>query len=260
MGHRPAVLSRGYARPRRVDGAVVVSTGSKVLAAYDTSGDEPLMLARQLPGCAVAVCPDRYLAGSVAERRLGSTVHILDDGFQHLQLARELDIVIVRRADLDERVIPLGRLREPLAAIAAADAVVVDARDSLEEAVASLGARGVFTMARQIAPPRPEPAFAFAGIGRPGEFFEDLRARGWKLVGSRPFPDHHRYSRGDLGEVVERARAAGAQLLVTTEKDAVRLEGLAAALPIHVAALTLSIAPADAFAAMLRQAAGEPPR
>ena len=84
----------------------------RVLEPVERSGDEPQMLARALPGMPVLVSPDRYLAGRLAERRFGCTVHLLDDGFQHLQLARTIDLLLVSPGDLDERVLPSGRLRE----------------------------------------------------------------------------------------------------------------------------------------------------
>src|SRR5204863_6685133 len=94
-GERPAILSRGYARADRADGVVVVSDGDHLQADVARGGDEPFMLARQLPGVAVLVAEDRALAGRLAERAFGVTVHLLDDGFQHLQLARDADIVLV---------------------------------------------------------------------------------------------------------------------------------------------------------------------
>ncbi len=255
-GHVPAILSRGYARPRPLDGAVVVSDGARVLATCDTAGDEPLMLARQLPGCVVVVAPDRYLAGSLAERRLGCTVHVLDDGFQHLQLARSLDLVVVTGRDLHDRVMPAGRLREPLDAVRVADAVVVD-DDGIEEAVTAAGARRVFRMSRRLAGRRVEPAFAFAGIGRPAAFFEALVREGWSVVGSRAFADHHRYSPADVAALVADAGRAGARLLVTTEKDAVRLEGATPELPVVAVPLLVTVEPAREFAAWIGRTGAE---
>jgi tetraacyldisaccharide 4'-kinase len=254
MRHKPAVLSRGYARPRQTDGAVVVSDGTRVLADYEIAGDEPLMLARQLPGCAVIVCPDRFLAGAVAERRLACTVHVLDDGFQHLQLNRALDIVVVRRRDLEDRVMPFGRLREPLSAIATAHAAVVDADEHIAETVARLGAPRVFSMSRRLGDAGRDPAFAFAGIGQPQEFFGSLRAAGWSVVGSVAFADHHRYSASDLARLGDRARSAGARVLVTTEKDAARLSAVDLGLPLIAVSLTVTVTPADDFAALLAHA------
>ena len=123
---RPAVLSRGYRRPAPVDGVVVVRDASAVRAGLDRAGDEPVMLAHALEGVAVLVCPDRYLAGRLAETRLGSTVHVLDDGFQHLSLDRDVDLLIVSTEDLgDPRVLPAGRLRERIGAARVADALLV---------------------------------------------------------------------------------------------------------------------------------------
>ena len=126
MGERPAVLSRGYARRRPVDGVVVVSDGVHVRADLDRSGDEPLMLAKSIPGVAVLVGQDRYLAGRLAEERLGVTVHVLDDGFQHLPLARDTDLVLVTPEDVrDGRTLPAGRLRESLETARQAHALLV---------------------------------------------------------------------------------------------------------------------------------------
>jgi tetraacyldisaccharide 4'-kinase len=266
MGQKPAILSRGYARPRPVDGAVVVSDGERVLADYDVAGDEPLMLARQLPGCAVVVCPDRYVAGSLAERRLGCSVHILDDGFQHLQLARALDIVILRRDDFGQRVMPLGRLREPLEAVRSAGAVVVRAEEAsdggMDDAARGLGVRRVFRMSAEIGPALAEPAFAFAGIGRPGEFFDALRSGGWTVAGARPFADHYRYSAADLRRLAEAACGAGARVLVTTEKDAARLKHGAALPDVRIVAVPMRVRvePAPEFAVLLEQACFGSPR
>jgi tetraacyldisaccharide 4'-kinase len=260
LGYRPSVLSRGYARPRPLDGAVVVSDGARILATYDTAGDEPLMLARQLPGCIVVVAPDRYLAGTFAERRLGCTVHVLDDGFQHLQLARTLDILVVTRRDLEDRVMPRGRLREPLDAMHAADAVVVPAEEDLEDAVRAAGATRVFRMSRRLAEGRQEAVFAFAGIGRPAAFFDDLAREGWSVVGSRAFADHHRYSATEVSTLSDEARRAGATLLVTTEKDAARLEGVRPEMPIAAVPLAVTVEPAQQFAAWLDAACSEPRR
>ena len=236
MGERPAILSRGYGRRRVDDGVVVVRDPDGIRADLDRSGDEPLMLARQLPGVSVLASSDRYLAGCLAERHLGATVHVLDDGFQHLQLDRDVDLVIVAGEDLeaDARTLPGGRLREPPDTLLAADAVLAaDAR------VFALGPQPrnapfeIFSMRRTMgtvqfgAPLEGSgPAarsFAFAGIARPQDFFEGLRAAGHDLAGTRGFRDHHRYSRGDLDRVVRAARAAGAARLLTTEKDFVRL-------------------------------------
>jgi tetraacyldisaccharide 4'-kinase len=193
-------------------------------------------------------------------------VHILDDGFQHLQLARSLDIVVVSASDLSDRVVPGGRLREPLDALQAADAAVI-ADESIEHEVRRAGADRVFRMIRRLDEPRalapwgaPVPgtdvrAAAFAGIGRPDAFFDALERAGWQLVSRTPFPDHHRYSRRDLDRLAREAGRLDATLLLTTEKDAVRIERLEPpAVPLAWVPLHVSVEPADRFGDLLRQA------
>ena len=114
-GERPAVLTRGYARVRPKAGVTIVSDGTRVLEDVAASGDEPFMLARALPGVPVLVGADRFASGLLAESQLGVTVHLLDDGFQHVCLARDIDLLLVDEADLNDHVLPAGRLREPLA-------------------------------------------------------------------------------------------------------------------------------------------------
>lgn len=266
-GHRPAVLSRGYARPRPLEGAVVVSDGERVLEPYAVAGDEPLMLARQLPGCAVVVGADRYLAGAIAERCLGCTVHVLDDGFQHLRLARTLDIVVVSERDLTDRPLPTGRLREPLSALGAADAAIVSGSDGLEHEVRRLGVPVVFRMLRRSGEPRlvhpwgqdcelAPKVLAFAGIARADAFFDELEQAGWRVVARTPFADHHRYSERDLARLSFEAEREGAGMLITTEKDAIRLEELRRPqLPIAWVPLVVSVEPAGGFADLLCRAA-----
>jgi tetraacyldisaccharide 4'-kinase len=125
-GERPSILSRGYKRREPLPGVVVVSAGREVTTALAHAGDEPLMLARALPGAVVCVAEDRYLAGVLAERRLGATVHILDDGFQHHALARDLDVLVTALGEIPNgHVLPRGRLREPADAAARAHVLVV---------------------------------------------------------------------------------------------------------------------------------------
>jgi tetraacyldisaccharide 4'-kinase len=225
MGERPAILSRGYARRRPEDGVVIVRDPEGIRADLDRSGDEPLMLARQVPGASVLVCADRYLAGRVAEHHLAATVHVLDDGFQHLQLERDIDILIIGREDVNRPVtLPLGRLREPLDTMVAADAILT-ADDVVAQSTAS--DIPMFGTRRMLGRPQGvdsgQAVFAIAGIASPAGFFADLRAAGWTLAGTRAFDDHHRYSRREVRRVMDEARAAGAAAILTTEKDFVRL-------------------------------------
>jgi tetraacyldisaccharide 4'-kinase len=226
-GERPVILSRGYRRPAASSGVTIVSNGSQVLATFETAGDEPLMLARTLAGVPVLVGADRYQSGRLAEERFGATVHLLDDGFQHLQLARDVNLLLVDVDDLADRVLPAGWLREPLSAAAAADAVIVNSERP--EAVANVAGRlqvaDAFQIRRSLAgTPLSETVVAIAGIARPERFFNDLAAAGWKLGATMRFADHHVYSATDVDRIVAAARDAGASTVVTTEKDAVRFE------------------------------------
>ena len=224
MGERPAILSRGYGRTRPEDGVVVVRDPEGVRSDLARAGDEPLMLARALDGASVLVSPDRYLAGTLAEHAFGATVHVLDDGFQHLQLDRDIDIVLIGRDDVAKPVtLPYGRLREPLDTLIAADAVLA-ADDDVD--VTAVGVDlPFFRTRRSIRLPEIDgrAIFAVAGIASPERFFADVRELGCAIAGTRAFTDHHSYSRRDVAGMAEAARRAGAQVIVTTEKDYVRM-------------------------------------
>ena len=266
-GERPAILSRGYGRVRAADGVVVVGDGHAVLAPTPQSGDEPQMLARSLQGVPVLVSPDRYLAGRLAEQTCGCTVHLLDDGFQHVQLARDVNLLVLSRVDLDERLLPWGRLREPIEAAAAADGLLVS---GTEEEASTVAARLRITPVFRVTSRYDEPRFigghggpadcgrrvvAVAGIARPERFFAALRAQGWDVAREIVFRDHHWFSRRDLA-AIERAALDEAGLVMTTEKDAMRLDGSAVAssavgwafLPQHV-----DIEPPLSFASWIRE-------
>jgi tetraacyldisaccharide 4'-kinase len=179
----------------------------------------------------VLVCPDRYLAGCLAEHHLGATIHVLDDGFQHLQLERDIDILIIGRDDVSNPVtLPGGRLREPLDTFVVADAIVA-ADDDVEVDAGELGIP-MFRAVRAIEAPtgfggcgidRSAHVAAVAGIASPQRFFDDLRDAGYRVAETLAFPDHHPYSAADVRRIFDRAAAAGADAVVTTEKDFVRL-------------------------------------
>ncbi|HLG55119.1 MAG TPA: tetraacyldisaccharide 4'-kinase [Vicinamibacterales bacterium] len=263
MGEKPAVLSRGYARRQPADGVVVVSDRDRVLEPVERSGDEPLMLARALPGVPVLVSPDRYLAGRIAERRFDCTVILLDDGFQHLTLARTIDVLLVSPSDLTERVLPSGRLREGLDAARSADAVLVSGtRQDAARVSEALGVARSFTLVSRFAPLRPlhhgdaapiagngTRVVAVAGIARPERFFSALRDQGWDVAREISFPDHHWFTPRDLASVQDVVSHVRADLVVTTEKDAVRVGERPrwAVLPMQVV-----IEPEDEFREWLR--------
>lgn len=260
-GERPAILTRGYARRRAADGVTVVSDGSGVLVGVDLAGDEPLMLARRLPGAIVLVGANRYLSGRLAEERLGATVHVLDDGFQHLALVRDVDLLLASEDDLGDQPLPVGRLREPLTAASAADAALVDAgyAAAAERVARGLGISTAFRITRTLAAPRTlagetvvvpteSRVFAVAGIARPERFFSDIASAGWQLVGTMAFRDHHYFTTRDMARIGRSARSAAAAIVLITEKDAVRMmEFDLGDLPIAFVPLTTGVEPADRF-------------
>jgi len=207
------------------------------------------------------------VSGMVAENRLGATVHILDDGFQHFSLARNVDLIATSEDDLTDLPLPAGRLRETLASASTADAALVDAGylPAAERVGRALGITTVFRVTRALEPPRmvntgetvvvpaSSRVFAVAGIARPARFFSDLTASGWDVVGTLAFRDHHRFSRGDLIRIEREARKSAAAIILTTAKDAVRLPpDYLRDLPVALVPLTASIEPAADFTAWLR--------
>jgi tetraacyldisaccharide 4'-kinase len=237
-----AILSRGYGGSFAGD-ALVVSDGGTPGAEAAVAGDEPVMLARRLPGVVVAVGPRRDVVGRAVEERFGPRVHVLDDGFQHLRLHRDLDLVCLRAHDLDDVPLPAGALRERASAAARADALLVWD----DPAPSGLFPDRVFRVHRRLAgfvdrdggaagaPRRP---FLVAGIAHPERLEADVRSLGGDVAGRAFFADHHRFSAADVTRVEAEARAAGADAIVTTEKDLPRLP--AAGLPVRA----LRIAPA----------------
>jgi tetraacyldisaccharide 4'-kinase len=284
-GERPVILTRGYGRREVTEGVLVVGDGERVLEPVSRSGDEPQLLARTLSGVPVLVSADRYIAGLFAERHFGVTVSILDDGFQHLQLERNVDLLLVSPADLEDRVLASGRLREPLTAAQFADAVLVPGTDEdVAQVAAALGHHNAYRIVPRYGPlwrVRKDPPYtaecesvgqvladppyiaeresvgqvlsdppgrvvAFAGIARPERFFNALRSLGYDVARELTFRDHHWYTARDRETIQSAARETNASLIVTTEKDAVRCDFDVAVLP-----MTVSIEPAADFESWL---------
>lgn len=239
-GQQVAILSRGYGGTSTVP--LLVSDGASVLAAADVAGDEPVLLGRSLPGVIVAVGRRRIDAGRLVEARFGRCVHVLDDGFQHLGLARDLDLVAIEAEDLTGRPMPAGVLRERPAALARADFVLLSARNgealppgldparTLRWHRRSLG----FFSTGGLARPMPPRAFVVSAIAAPDRVAADLSGLGCRVVGQALFRDHHRFTAGELESAAAAAHAAGADAVVTTEKDAVRLAWTATGPPLVV--------------------------
>ena len=212
------VLSRGYRRKTR--GALSVKTNGSP----EEYGDEPLLIARRL-GCPVIVGEDRYAAGQYAEQAYGAqanAAHLLDDGFQHRGLHRDFDIVLVNREDLEDTLLPVGRLREPLSALRRADAVVVDPEFPIHELPE--GNFQVWRVERKIeVPSLNNPVIAFCGIARPQRFFSELRKSGLDVREEIAFRDHYRYSIKDVDRLASLQKRIKESSLVTTEKDSINL-------------------------------------
>jgi tetraacyldisaccharide 4'-kinase len=233
------VLSRGYGRSsdavERVDPA----------GDAERFGDEPLLIA-QSADVPVYVGASRYAASVLAEGdRAGAGVHLLDDGFQHRKLARAVDIVVIHCSDLEETLLPAGRLREPVDALKRAAVLVLREEDADVEL--ELKRRGIektiWWIKRSILlPEKPGKVVAFCGIARPDEFFRLLQMPDVEVISQEAFRDHHRYDQTDMQQLIHLAHAQGANAFLTTEKDFVRLspaqkELLASVAPLNVAKL-----------------------
>jgi len=238
-GKNVAILSRGY-------------RGS-----HGTSDEVELLKHRLGEGVKFGVGADRYLSGRRLETTQNVDVFILDDGFQHLQLCRDLDIVMLdgSRKLRDEWLLPAGSLREPISACRRADILIVsrkferptiEARDAQSFSIFYAQTRllgfcqlGAHQRERYLSEIGAGPFFAFCGIGNPAGFFADLTRWHVPVAGRRPFRDHHRYSTRDAQRLENEARSLGATALVTTEKDAQNLFLRAFRMPIWVAVIDL---------------------
>jgi tetraacyldisaccharide 4'-kinase len=275
-GRHPAVVSRGYGRRSR--GVVVVSEGSGPLVGPDEGGDEPVAIARRVAGVAVVVGERRVEAARVAIDG-GADLVLLDDGFQHLGLQRDVDLLLLDAADPfgGGALPPSGRLREPLSALARADAVVFTRLDSPEpprSAVAELAARnpGVPIFTARIRPgglwdEAGSPVatsrlsarrfVAVCGIANPRSFVRSISELDLAAEELLVFPDHHRYRRRDLERIRRAADRTGSSWILTTEKDAVKLDG-GTFLPVVTLRLDVEIEEAGFFPFLLSRIS-EPP-
>jgi tetraacyldisaccharide 4'-kinase len=230
-GFRPVVLSRGYKRSSK--GILVVSRGDGPIATWKESGDEPFLIAKRLPGVTVVVGADRFEAGRLAEREGLGNLFILDDGFQHRGLFRDVDLVTIDPAEWaeGEKLLPRGRWRESKSAIHRAQAACVQEKSGW--AVPTLPIPtfrvrtvidGIYKGCDRVDPGslRGQGVVAFAGIAKPERFFEALESLGMTLARRVEFPDHHAFTAKEIAEISTKGANS---LLVTTEKDSVRLEG-----------------------------------
>jgi len=188
----------------------------------------------------VIVGESRYQAGQVAEQKFQPQLHILDDGFQHRSLARDFDIVLVTASDFDDRLLPSGRLREPLSSLTRADAVVLPAGLAVDPALTQ---KPIWRINRELVLPNlPAAPVVFCGIARPEQFFAQIRAAGIAPAKQVTFRDHHPYPKSDIDRLQAMRNKLGASGFLTTEKDAVNLGSLQVNLePLAVAQLKLTL-------------------
>lgn len=271
-GRKVCVLTRGYGR-ENPQSQVVVSDGQTILATPNEAGDEPYLLATNLLGSAAVICnADRISAGRYAIEAFGTECFVLDDGFQHLRLARDLDIVTIDATNPwgsgefhcnGGQLLPYGRLREPLSGLRRAGCIVLtrcdqtatENLDALENRIrAFIPGVPLFesTMRALQKPHAPDPVAAFCAVGNPDSFFSQLKKAGYEVVVTKTFTDHHRYTQKEIDDLVSKATRAGATTLITTAKDAVKLHSLSIPLPHHVFEIEIAIKDEELFLNLLR--------
>lgn len=288
--HFPCILTRGYGRANATE-RVLVSDGERVLADARQGGDEPCLLAERLLGVAAVISDaDRVAAAHWALANLRSDLFILDDGFQHLRIARDLNIVTVDATNPwgGGWLLPYGRLREPVRELARADCCVIT-RAELAADIDSLraeverhsGGRPVFLSRTRTVGLRPlaamslkdtqragstslsplseapERVAAFCALGNPQAFFTHLQQNGCAPIYKRSFADHHVYTQKDVEALEHEARAGGAGALLTTAKDGVKLRQLRFGLPCYVVEIELEFDDEAAFRQLMLRAIAE---
>jgi tetraacyldisaccharide 4'-kinase len=279
-GRKVCILTRGYGR-ENPKARVLVSDGKQVLVGEKEAGDEPLLLAENLLGIAAVISDrDRFTAGKWAISELGSEVLILDDGFQHVQLARNLDVVTIDAMEPwgGGRILPAGRLRELRGGLTRADFIVITRADQAEDLNSSRSEidewtnhRPLFTSRMRVrglrkvgtdgpdvedggVPNAATPVVAFCAIGNPRAFIKQLGIEGITPIEVSIFRDHHKYDQHDLDSLVRKAHSVGAKSLITTAKDAVKLRDLSVDLPCYVLEIEICIDNEASFIAMIREA------
>jgi len=276
-GKRIGILARGYKGGVRADSVSIPQSARGQILLDSLINDEVYLLGVRLGSKArIGVGADRYSHGRALEK-LGIEWFILDDGFQHLQLARDLDILLIDSSDPfgSGRLLPAGRLREPKSAIARADIVVITRTThapALEAVVRRYSQAPIFYAQATLVDIQPfersrvpagagewlgKKVFLFCGLGNPPAFFADARNWGMEVVGQLVFPDHHYFTERDADEIERRARAVGAEALLCTEKDVFNLRDVAFQnLPLFVSRVSLEITDADSFWQTAREVLG----
>jgi tetraacyldisaccharide 4'-kinase len=246
-GYRVGILSRGY-KGKRSHNSLVVSDGKRTLASADEAGDEPFLLAKKLPSVPVLISKKRYRIGHLALKLFGSQLLLLDDGYQHLSLHRDLNILLLdaKRQFGNKQLLPLGPLREPIEQIKRADVIIItrcttehpgdDLIAFLQRSFSGLPIlrsghfpdQVIFPLVPEVHPPcilSGRRVVVFAGLANPDEFLEMVKGLGARIVHFQAFPDHHRFTEDEIEELATWKRRSSSNLLLTTEKDWVRIDG-----------------------------------
>ena len=246
-GSKAAILSRGY-KGKRISDPIVVSDGTEVLTSVGEVGDEPVLLARKLSYVPVLVSKKRHAAGDLAVRRFGSEILLLDDGYQHLSLHRDLNILLIdaRRQFGNGSLLPRGPLREPIEEIQRSDVIVITkcttdcSGNSLDGFLLSnfpgkpvyrsrhLPDKIVFPVSGETYSPEflaSKKLVAFTGLAHPDDFLQMVESLGAQVIHFEAFPDHHLFVQKELGNLLSHKKALEADFLLTTEKDWVRIDG-----------------------------------
>lgn len=237
------ILTRGY--KGKAEGINVVSDGSRILLNCEDAGDEPYLMAKKLNGIPVVKGKNRYLSARFAIKRFGSDLFILDDGFQHLKIHRDVNILLIDATDPfgNNRIFPGGTLREPLTAIGRADIIVLTKSDLSQKNAETIKkireynpSAPIFTsyyylidlvdMKGDIMPVKGikgRSLFIFSGLANHSSFRSIIEREGARVKGELTYPDHFYYSESDMKEIKKKSESAGADMIVTTEKDIVRI-------------------------------------
>ena len=261
-GLRVAVLSRGYGGSAK--GPAVVSDGRRIFLGPDEAGDEPCMMARRLEGVPVVVGRDRFRAGLLAVERFRPDVVVLDDGFQHIGLARDLDVLCVDRGRGfgGGRLLPLGILREPIDGIKRAHILLIKGRGAvdipckIDVPVFGFTLRPLYITdlrhgtREEIELVKGKRVLALSGIAGPDSFVNTIKELGAETIKAITYPDHHVFTRKDMEEIKRCSR--GMDMVLTTEKDAVRLEGFLRDTDLEIYALIVEALIDDGFFSRVR--------
>lgn len=273
QGYKPAVISRGYGgkahRPVNI-----VSDGVSLLLESYQAGDEPRLIAESVPGTIVLTGKKRHLPCQYAIDHYNCDILILDDGFQHMRVRRDIDLVLFNAASLFHHmhVLPGGLLREPFSALDRAHCFLIAGcnhgrPENIERFRSFLESNWPETQTLQTQylpdsyvdregkilplPAVSSPAYGFCGIASPDRFFHTINTLPLDIVGTKRFSDHHHYTPATLARIEKEAIDAGAEILLTTEKDLVKLASLHTNLPLY--AIRMEIRTDTSFTVFIRK-------